>query len=413
MPLPRHVRPFFQISALSILLACAGCTDHGISPADTLSVELEAPTQTLNPLYTTDTNSQHINELIHAGLTANSKELDPEPYLAEEFHYEGKNSLYFRLRRGCLFPNGRAITSSDVEKSIAFFLNPKNQSSYAETNYKNIQKFEKIDDYQFRVITSKPSPGLANDFQLLKIMQLDGIEPGTKPTNIPGAGAYKLTSFSSTEIKLERSNQPCLPVPAIPKIYIKVVRDDLSRFFKLKRGELDLVLNDMNYRKIEAIQQDPSLPMSAKIVPSIAYQYMGVNVTAPPLRDKRVRRAIALSFDLPTLIKYKSRGMATVARNVLADQNYFANLHVPIVTRNLPEARRLLDEAGYSNGSNGKPPLHVVLKTSSEPGVNFSETRKRFILSSSRGSHASCRWARRPHFLFLCGIRPYSSDSKG
>lgn len=368
MPLPK------SRTALFFFVLLSACTNHGISPPDTLSVELEAPTQTLNPLFATDTNSQHINELTHASLTVNSKDLDPIPYLAEEFRYEGKNAIYFKLRKGCQFHNGRAITADDVEKSIAFVLNPKNQSTYAETNFKNIKKFEKIDDYQFRLITDRPSPALASDLALLQVLQLDGIEAGAKPTHIPGAGPYKLVSFTSSEIRLERANQPCLPIPAIPKITIKVVRDDISRFFKLKRGELDLILNDMNYRKVEAITRNPSLPMAAVIVPSIAYQYMGVNVTAPNLRDKRVRQALTLAFDVPTLIQYKSRGMAIPARNVLADANYYANKNVPVVKRDLEKARRLLDEAGYFNGSNGKPPLHLTLKTST--GVSAVENAR-------------------------------------
>jgi peptide/nickel transport system substrate-binding protein len=343
----------------------AACTNHGLSPHDTLTVELEAPTQTINPLYTMDTNSQHVNELVHASLVVISPRLVPEPYLAEEFHYEGKNSLYFRLRRGCRFANGKEITSADVGKSIAFYLDPGNESAFAKTVFERIRKFERIDDYRFRLITEKPAPSLLTNLELLKILQLDGIEPGTKPTSIPGAGPYKLAAFTPTEIRLERVAPGCLAFPAIPKISIKVVREDISRYLKLRQGELDLVLNDMNYRKVELILKDPSLPMRAIVADGTTYGYMGVNLQSERLRDPRVRRALALSFDIPTLIRYKSRGMALPARNMLADMNFYANKEVPLVTRNLPEARRLLDEAGYSNGSNGKPPLRLTLKTSS------------------------------------------------
>lgn len=341
------------------------CTNHGISPPHTLSVELETPSQTLNPLYTTDTNSQHVNELLHAGLMAHSKNLLAEPYLAEQFKYEDSHTLFFRLRKDCRFPNGRAITSEDVEKTLQYFQDPKNQSTVASSAFEAVQKFEKIDDLQFRIRTKKLAPALASDLSLLKILDLSEVKPGTRPSHIPGAGPYKLVRFSTSEIRLERANQPCLPLPAIPNITVKVVRDDLSRFFKLRSGELDLVLNDMNYRKVEAIMNDPSLPMRAISAPSNGYQYMGMNTTVPALRDKRVRRAIALSFDIPTLLKYKSRGMAIPARTMLSDSDFFVNKNVAVVERNLEEARKLLDEAGYSNGSNGKPPLRLTLKSSS------------------------------------------------
>ena len=151
----------------------------------------------------------------------------------------------------------------------------------------------------------------------------------------------------------------------MPKITVKVVRDDLSRFLKLKRGELDVVLNDMNFRKVDLILKDPSLPMSAITVDGVNYAYMGINQNSPRLKDPRVRQALALSFDIPTLIHYKSRGLAKPSRGMLADMNWYANLAIPVVQRDLAKARQLLDEAGYSNGTNGKPPLRLTLKTSS------------------------------------------------
>jgi peptide/nickel transport system substrate-binding protein len=356
----------FKFSIALLLTASGtGCTNHGISAADTLAVELESPTQTVNPLYAMDTNSQHINELAHATLVAVSPKLVPEPYLAEEFHYEGNNTIAFRLRKGCKFENGQEITSADVEKSLAFFMDPKNESSFAKGILERIKKFERIDDYRFKIITDRPAPSLLTDLELLKILQLEGEVQGARPPFLRGAGPYKMVSFSPSEILLERSGQPCLPQPAIPKVRVKVVRDELSRFLKLKRGELDLVLNDLNFRKVEMILKDPSLPMSAIAVKGVNYAYMGVNQQSGPLRDPRVRRALQLSFDIPALIQSKSRGLAAPSRSMLADMNYFANLNLPLVKRDLVEARRLLDEAGYSNGTNGKPPLTLSLKTSS------------------------------------------------
>ena len=57
MLLPRPV--FFLLP----LLACA-CTNRSLTPADTLVVELEGPTQTINPLYTMDTNGTHMTKIV-------------------------------------------------------------------------------------------------------------------------------------------------------------------------------------------------------------------------------------------------------------------------------------------------------------------------------------------------------------
>ncbi|MGZ3713210.1 MAG: ABC transporter substrate-binding protein, partial [Bdellovibrionota bacterium] len=339
-----------------------GCANPNRSPPDTITTILSAPVQSLNPLYAGDANSQHINELAHASLVNISDQLIPEPYLAKEFHFVNPTTLEFELKKGCRFENGREVRSDDVAKSLAYFQDDKNKSVHAET-MKRIKKFDKIDDYKFRLILEKPTLSMVADLELLKILQLEGINPGDTPSVIPGAGPYRVTALTPGQISLERSAPGCLPVPPMPKIKIKIVRDDLSRYLKLQRGELDFVQNEMNYRKLEVIAQDKDSPLRVTASDGIGYSYLGLNMTNPKLRDPRVREAIALSLDVPALIKYKSRGMATPARNILADFNYYANKNVPIVTRDLDRARKLLDEAGYSNGTNGKPPLKLSLKT--------------------------------------------------
>jgi peptide/nickel transport system substrate-binding protein len=357
MPLPRSLFPL-------TLLALTACTNHSLSPPDTLTVELEGPTQTINPLYTMDTNSQHVNELVHAPLVVTSRHLTPEPYLAEEFHRESPTSVFFRLKQGCKLESGAPLNADAVKNSLAYFLDPKNESTLARSGLDRIKKFEKLSDLTFRLTTDRPSPSLLTDLEYLKVLDLTNVTPGTKPTFLRGAGPYKVISFAPGEIHLERSGQPCLPTPQIAKISIKVVRDDLSRFLKLKRGELDLVLNDMNYRKVEYLLQHPELPIAAQATDSAHFVYMGLNQSSAALKDPRVRLALAKSFDIPEIIRYKSRGFAKPSRGMLADMNFYSNPKVPYLTRDLEGARRLLDEAGYSNGTNGKPALHLTLKTS-------------------------------------------------
>lgn len=360
----RKELPVFFVLLAALLLS--SCANRGQSPADTLTTIVVTPVQSLNPLYGTDANSQHINELTHASLMAINDELVPAPYLAEEFKVIDPLTMEFRLRAGCRFASGRALTADDVKKSLDYFQDPANQSAFL-TAFEPIKKFEKIDDLRFRLVTDKPAPGLTADLDLLKVLDLEGVAPGARPSIIPGAGPYSVTRLDASQINLERFDQPCLPRPPMKKIAIKVVRDDLSRYLKIKTGEIDIVLNEMNYRKVEVIAADPTLPIKVIHSPGIGYTYLGLNMASEKLADPRVRRALALSFDVPSLIRYKSRGMATPARNLLADQNYYANLSVPVVERNLAEARRLLGEAGYNDGSNGKPSLRLSFKTNTSP----------------------------------------------
>ncbi len=361
LALPRK-KEISSLLFLAVAFALSGCLQKNKSKSDTLTTVVSTPVQSLNPLYGTDANSQHINELIHASLVTIGDDLTPKPYLAEEMKLVDPLTLEFRLRPGCKFPSGRDVTSDDVEKSLRFFQSEKNTSAFAET-FLTYKKFEKIDSLRFRLKTEKPAPGILADLDILKILDLDNVKEGEKPNHLIGAGPFTLKELSPAQIILERGNQPCLPTPPLEKIVVKVVRDDLSRYFKLKTGEIDLVLNEMNYRKVESILAEPKSELTATMNDGIGYSYIGINVRSDRLKNVEIRRAIALSLDIPAVIRYKSRGMAKQARNILADQNYFANLEVPIVQRDLAEAKRLLAKNGYYNGENSLPPLKVVLKT--------------------------------------------------
>ena len=355
------IRVGWMVAPVCVLFACSNANR---SPPDTITTIVSSPVQSLNPLYATDANSQHINELTHSALVTISDRLVPEPYLAEEFHFVQPDVVEFRLRKGCRFENGREVKAADVEKSLLYFQDDRHKSPHSET-MKRIKKFEPIDDYSFRLVLDKPSLSLVTDLELLKILQLDDVTLDPKPSSIPGAGPYRLEILEPGQVLLSRRDAGCLPLPPTPKIRVKVVRDDLSRYLKLKRGELDIVMNEMNFRKAEMVLKEADGPLAVASSEGIGYSYLGLNLTSGKLQDVRVREALALSLDLPSLLRYKSRGMGTQARNMLADQNFYANLSVPIVNRDLEKARRLLDEAGYSNGTNGKPPLRLTLKTTS------------------------------------------------
>lgn len=339
----------------------SSCSKQGLAPKNTLTVVATNVVNSLNPLFSTDAAAQHINELTHAGLVTINQELLPEPYLAESMKIVNAKTIEFRLRKGCTFASGREIQTSDVEKSLNYFVDPKNASAFRDS-LSRIKQFKKIDNYRFQFMLDGPAPSLLADLDLLKILDLDKT-PAEKVFHITGAGPYELLEADASQITLKRRLQPCLPQPPMEKIRIKVVRDDLSRYLKLKLGEVDLVLNDMNFRKVEVIEKDPTLPMATLRGPGIGFSYLGLNMTNEKLRIPEVRRALALSLDVPALIQFKSRGMARRAKNILPDSNFYANKQIPLVERNLEEAKRLLDKAGFSNGSNGKPVLQLTLKT--------------------------------------------------
>jgi peptide/nickel transport system substrate-binding protein len=83
--------------------------------------------------------------------------------------------------------------------------------------------------------------------------------------------------------------------------------------------------------------------------PSYYGQVMPMNVTRGPLKDVRVRKAIALAFDYQAMVDFY-QGFAEPSNGPLPT-GFSANIAArPRYERNVEEAKKLLAEAGYAKG---------------------------------------------------------------
>lgn len=347
----------------SVCLILAACTRTVNTPNDTLVTALSSPIATLDPLFATDANSQHLNQLIHASLIRIGADLVPQPYLAESMRLEGDQKIRFVLRKGCRFHNGKPMDADDVVYSWRVVVDQGNGSPFAAA-FSKISKIEKLSPYEIVIHTSEVAPSLLVDLALLKIFPKDGYEKQTFQKSPVGVGPYKVTEFNESEAILDRHNTECLPLAKMPKLIAKTVREDLSRYLKLRNGEIDIVLNDLDYRKVKkAMEEEDGL--KAVTGKGVTYSYIGLNFAKKELADIRVRRALAYALDIPKIIQYKLMGMAEPAASVLPDSSFFSNKALKPLPHNLDKAKQLLDQAGYFNGENGKPKLRLSLKTTS------------------------------------------------
>ena len=86
-----------------------------------------------------------------------------------------------------------------------------------------------------------------------------------------------------------------------------------------------------------------------------------LNVTRPPLNDKRVRKALALALNRQVIIDAVTRGPERVAMHFVPPG--MKGYHSPLLgEENAEEARRLLAEAGFPDGK-GFPRLEILYNT--------------------------------------------------
>jgi peptide/nickel transport system substrate-binding protein len=131
------------------------------------------------------------------------------------------------------------------------------------------------------------------------------------------------------------------------------------RALELRKGTADLVVNDLAPDVVFQLGKDPRLQVTE--APGTDYQYVGLNLRDPVLKDRRVRHALGYAIDRDAIVKYLRRGLAVPAVGILPpacwafEPNVFSFMHDPA------RSRQLLDEAGFPDPDGDGPRMRLQL----------------------------------------------------
>jgi peptide/nickel transport system substrate-binding protein len=140
---------------------------------------------------------------------------------------------------------------------------------------------------------------------------------------------------------------------------LKVVPDDIMRGLELRKGTMDVVVNDLASDIVYQLGQDKDLQLVE--APGTDYQYVGVNLRDAVLKDRRVRQALAYAIDRHAIIEYLRRGLATPAAGILPPVSWAFEPSVFQFPYDPVRARQLLDEAGYPDPDGDGPQNRLTL----------------------------------------------------
>jgi oligopeptide transport system substrate-binding protein len=125
-----------------------------------------------------------------------------------------------------------------------------------------------------------------------------------------------------------------------------------------RTGQVDKT-NELPNTKIDTYKRE--FPDSYRQEPYYGVYFYRLNVTKPPLNDKRVRRALALAIDRESIVRNVTRGGQTPAYNFTPPSPKFES--EARIAGDLAEAKRLLAEAGFPEGR-GFPQVSILYNTS-------------------------------------------------
>ena len=285
-------------------------------------------------------------------LVARDAEMKLVPGLALSWTAIDATTWEFKLRPGIAFQNGEPLTAEAVKFSLERVLDPAAKAptiSYITT----IAGVEVIDPLTVRIRTKAADPLLPTRMSRYPAyivppgytQQVGAAAFARKPV---GTGPYAVTEFVPDDhVTMQANPGYWRGKPAIAAVSWRAIPEPTARVAALLAGEVQL---------IEGVPVDlaPRLAASnavemVKVRNGGLIIYLGLKSTEKPLDDARVRQALSLAIDRPTIVKELLKDFATASGTQVGpfDFGYTAQ---PVPAFDPARAKALLAEAGYPNG---------------------------------------------------------------
>ncbi|MDJ0781543.1 MAG: ABC transporter substrate-binding protein [Desulfosarcinaceae bacterium] len=366
----RWTRRLLLGGCLLLLLACGG--GEPAAPP-TLQVGLENAPKTLDPRFATDAAGMRITQhLLFETLVQLGPDLTIAPALAERWEVNDPTTYTFHLMPKARFHDDRPLTAADVVFTFEHLMAEETKSPFGPGYRNKIKAIEAVDDHTVRFTLHQPTASFLTSVIIpilpKHVLTAEG-DFGAQPV---GSGPFAFVSQSPTEIVVAAYKAYAAGAPKVDRVVFKVIKDDNTRFLKLQKGELDLLINALPPNRVAALREAPLKETYAVIEsPGIAYSYLGFNLAAPEVQDLRVRQAIAHAIDVNEIIRFRLENHAVPATGLLSPVNWYHSVPGQTYSHDPTKAIALLEAANYRDpdGEGPKARIHLELKTSNNAQV--------------------------------------------
>jgi len=329
-----------------------------------VAIAWETPPRTIDPRYNVDADSQYLENLIHCSLAAFDRNGQTVGDLADSWTWTDPTTLTIKLKDGAKFSDGTPVTAADVAATYGFFRKTDvKQPSPRAGAFSTVASVTADKGAVVFKLTQPDATFVTNLVIGILPERLAGGDILSETSQMVGCGPFVLATMNVTGLDLQRNPHYGLGKPArSERVEIKIVRDETTRFAKLRKGELDIVQNILSRDVLETLAKtSPNLRITKR--PGLNTTYLGFNMKDSMLARVEVRRAIAHAINRDSIIKFALKGLATPATTMLPATDPFFNNGVKSVGFDPKEAEKILDAAGLKRQPGGKPRFSLSYKT--------------------------------------------------
>jgi peptide/nickel transport system substrate-binding protein len=343
---------------MAIVAACAvACVRRPVDNPNILVMGMTSGPNNLDPRIGTDDTSQKLGQLIYSSLATLDERLQVVPQLAERFENPDPLTWVFPLRHGVTFHDGHELTSADVVHTFRSLLAP-GFVSPIKGAFRMVASVDARDRYTVVFTLKEPFQTFPGNLVIPPIAP-DGAGPTFRDHPI-GTGPYKFVSYAVDDrLELAAFDDYYGGRPKNDGIVFRFIPDHIMQGLELKKGTMDLAINDIAPDIVHQLEKAPTLQVVRS--PGTDYQYIGLNLRDPVLKHLRVRQALAYAVDYDSIIKHLRRGLAYPAVGLIPpvawafEPDVFAFSYDPV------RARQLLDEAGFTDPDGDGPGKRFTL----------------------------------------------------
>jgi peptide/nickel transport system substrate-binding protein len=318
----------------------------------------------LDPRRSNDEGTQRLAQLVFSPLLEHGDDLQIRPALALRLDNPDPLTYVAHLRRGVRFHDGHELSARDVVYTFNSVLSPETFSPFAGA-FGALERVRALDDYTVEFTLREPFA--AFPLQLVGVPPIVPADAGTSLETFPiGTGPYRFVHYADDErLELTAFEGFWDGLPNNTGIVMRVVPDDTMRGLELRKGTVDLVVNDLPPDIVHQLERTAELRIER--TPGLDFFYLGFNLRDRLLSDVRVRHAIGHAIDRESIVRYLRRGLARLAAGLVPDLAWAFEPDVHRFSHDPVRARRLLDEAGLTDpdGDGPRPRFRLSLKISS------------------------------------------------
>lgn len=270
--------------------------------------------------------------------------MEVEPWLAENYEFIDDTTVEITLRDGVKFSSGRVMDAEAVKECLEDLITVHDRAPYDL----KIDHMD-ADGLVLTIGTEEPCPALihylADPYGAIIDMEY-GIQGEGGYANVAGTGPYIAEDVSPVEITLTKNPEYWGGEVKTDTVKIKSFADGSALTAALQTGAVQGTYG-LQYDNYVLFENNPEYEINSCATSRCFFGQF--NMESEIMQDQNVRKAIEMGIDKEGFCSVIMAGRGIPAKGAFPDSFSYGNEAVNTVSYNPDEAKKLLEESGWTD----------------------------------------------------------------